>query len=129
MNAILSYQIRYTDDEKTIPSGIEEVVTPTDNPTLEMLQGAVDGLIETLGRIRSPFRDNVEIDAYVNQEGLLMSLPMVMAIYDEYGARPFAGNIVFVGGDSETGDSVALTEDEIDFIRDRIRGTTFLLLD
>lgn len=129
MQGLLSYQLRYADEDKSILSGIEEVITPTNSPTLEMLQSAVGGCIETMSRIMSPFRKNVEIDAYVNEEGLLIGLPIYFAVLDEHGVRPFAGNIVFVGANFNTGNSVALTEDEINFIRDRKRGANFLMLD
>ena len=129
MEGMISYQLRYYDEEKfpSLVSGIEEVVIPTDNPTLEMMQSAVGGSIETMTRIPSPTRENVEIDAYVNEEGLLIELPVVMAVYDEYGVRPFAGSIVFVGANDE-GESVSLTEEEIDFIRARYRDNMFLML-
>jgi hypothetical protein len=127
VQGILSYQIRTVDIGDTpVPTGIEEVVTPTDSPTLEHLQSAVDGLIETMTRLTSPFRKGITIDAYVNEEGLNIGLPIVMAVSDKYGVRPFAGNIVFVGSNDD-GESVPLTDQEIDFIRDRQRGTTFLL--
>lgn len=129
MNGLLSYQLRYVDESQNFVSGVEEVVTPTDKPTLEMMQETVGGYIETMTRIPSPFRKEVEIDAFVNEEGLLIGLPIVMAVMDDYGVRPFAGNVVFVGANIRTGESVALTAEEIDFIRDRRRGTNFMMLE
>lgn len=126
MQGILSYQLRISDNYF---SGVEEVITPTDKPTLEQAQEAVGGYVETMSRIKSPFRSHVTIDAYVNEEGLIIGLPIYFAVMDEYGVRPFAGNIVFIGANDRTGDWVPLTDEEIDFIRDRQRGDNFLLLE
>lgn len=130
MTGILSYQIRYYDEHETQVSGIEEVVTPTDEVTLQQMQDAVGGLICTLARFPSPFRPNVVIDSYVNDEGLLIRLPILMRFDGAWGVDghgSFAGNVVFVGADGP--ESVPLTDEEINYIRDNFTGSTFTVVE
>mgnify|MGYP001417846549 CR=1 FL=1 len=85
-------------------------------PELPTMQRVVNGLIETAFRVKSPFRKNISIDGYVNEEGLLMDLPRVLGVVDAYGERAFSGNMIIVGGDERNGKTVSLTEAELDYI-------------
>lgn len=95
-------------------------------PSLETMQGVVGGLIETMFTIPSPYRENVEITGYVNEEGLLIGLPICGVVLDEYGYRPFAGNMVMTG--LKDGDTVSLTEGEVGYLRSSWSGMKLTLL-
>jgi hypothetical protein len=91
------------------------------------MQEVVGGLIETMTRFPSPYRDSVTIDAYVNEEGMILNLPAVMGVLEEYGIDgfgTFCGNIVFVGS-NQSGESIPLTEEEIIYIQSRFESGTF----
>jgi hypothetical protein len=106
------------------------VVTPTEGvPSLSDMQAVVDGYIETAFRVPSPFRKNVSIDAYVNEEGLLIGLPRFVGVVDTYGQRTFAGNMVIVGGNENTGNTIALNEKELDYVTSKFNGHYFVLAD
>lgn len=83
-----------------------------DTLSLENLQRTVGGYIEVAWRTRSRHRPDVAIVVYVNEEGLVMGMPMTFCIVDqEYGLLgPFAGDAVVVG--LLDGDTVALTAEE-----------------
>jgi hypothetical protein len=90
----------------------------------------VGGYIETLGRVDSPFRSGIVIDSYVNEEGWILGLPILMSfngVYGVDGKGSFAGNIVFVGS-NDMGESVPLTDEEIEYIRLSFDQRTFSLL-
>lgn len=134
----IAYIIRYSDDEHSRPSGIEEVLTTEEqmqqmygteeHPVLAFLQSCVNGLIQPLHFIPSPYRDGVTIEAYVNEEGLCFALPILMGVdgcYGVDGMGSFAGNIVFAG--LKNGNTVPLTWDEIMYIEQSLDGDTFNL--
>lgn len=72
--------------------------------TLEALQKAVGGFIETVDR-----SDTLAL--LCNEEGLLMGLPYNHTLFE----MPFVGPIVAVGVDGE--EFVSLTPDQIQFLR------------
>jgi len=87
---------------------------------LNILQARVDGLIEAMFTIPSPSGvRNHSITGYVNEEGLLIGLPVWGAVDDEHGVRPFAGDMVVCGLNERTGDSRLLTSDEVDWLEAR----------
>jgi len=82
-------------------------------PTLAQMQEAVGGYITTGFRIQSATRPNVSIDYYVDDEGLLMSgNPVAKYLLEDGRVYELAGSGIFVGGDDDTGDAVALTAEE-----------------
>jgi Domain of unknown function (DUF3846) len=94
--------------------GVNTKVIETDKvPTLEVLQKCVGGLIESL------FTDqlgNIEVTGYVNEEGLLLQLPINTFWYNWNGQADgiiFAGNLVITGLDPNTGNTLLLTKDEV----------------
>ena len=87
-----------------------------DGDTLRILQKHVgDGLIETAARkrIREKGPDgeprNVCLDAYANEEGLMLGLPGNRLI----DGQPIVGDIVISGADEETGEAVSLSPAEL----------------
>lgn len=88
-------------------------------PTLTEMQAAVGGYIETALRVPSPDRENVTVDVYCNEEGLLMGLPLnfVRATDGSY----LAGDFVIVGCDESTGETVGLTTEEIGSVFDHLK--------
>ena len=86
------------------------------SPTLEEMQGAVGGLIDMAFCIPSHERETVTIDFYVNEEGLMIGLPIVLGINTRPGyVMPVAGNILICGSVDATGESVSLTMEEIEW--------------
>lgn len=82
-------------------------------PTLEEMQDIVDGYIETASRIPSS-RDGITIDFYCNDVGLLDGLPFLFTRSSD--GQPIAGNLVAVGGEVGTGESVALVDADFPLI-------------
>ena len=111
MSGYVTVTVTVSDTE---PSVVESVKTNT-VPNLEALQSVVGGLIEPMFTVPSPVRKNIELTAYVNEEGLCIGLPVRAAVVDSYGVRPFAGSMIIVGLDSE-GDTVLLDDSEIAFL-------------
>lgn len=85
-------------------------------PTLEDMQGVVGGYIDTAFRVPSPFRKNVSIDFYVNDEGLLIGLPQVVGVLSDSYKQVFAGSMVIVAGDERNGETVGMTDEEMTYI-------------
>ena len=79
-------------------------------PTLEQMQAAVGGYIETVFRVDSPCRKGVEIDVYANEEGLLIGLPIDHI--NKHTGYPIAGNIVITA--SKNGNTIEATPKEIE---------------
>ena len=80
-------------------------------PTLEKMQEVVGGYIETAVRCPSPTRKNITVDAYVNEEGLLINLPIDHVRMTDRSY--LAGNIVITGADENTGNTVEITKEEL----------------
>jgi len=85
-------------------------------PTLEQMQEIVGGYITTGFRLLSATRPHVQIDYYVDDEGLCKSdLPVLAYAVEDYEEYPtLAGDGVFVGGDTRDGETIALTQAEVD---------------
>ena len=78
-------------------------------PTLEQMQLDVGGYIETADRFSSG-RKSITVDIFCNEEGYLMGLPFT---YVNRNNNPIVGNLVVVGSNERTGNSVELTRDEL----------------
>lgn len=87
-------------------------------PTLTEMQSAVGGYIETALRVPSPDRENVTVDVYCNEEGLLMGLP-IQFVRGTDGSY-LAGDFVIVGCDDLTGNTIGLTTEEIGCVFDHL---------
>lgn len=86
-------------------------------PTLRDMQNAVGGYIELALAIASPTRKNVTVDAYCNEEGRLIGLPVFFVPSPKgtnRGAWPVAGNLVVAATNQRTGKTVAATSEELD---------------
>jgi hypothetical protein len=113
---------------KLVEGHRKAVVTPiTKKAPLSKLQKEVGGYIETMFTINSPLGGNNCLTGFVNEEGLLQGLPVVMAVMDEHGYRPFAGDIVIVGLDYEEGETKPLTEVEEKWILSHFNEQTGIL--
>lgn len=78
-------------------------------PTLEQMQKAVGGYIETADRFQTD-RAHVTVDVYCNEEGAMIGLPYTY--FNQYRTA-ICGDLVLVGGDNSTGENVELTKDEL----------------
>ena len=104
--------------DEDLPTEVEVIRTETP-PELDKLQEHVGGYSEPVFTVPSPFR-NQEVTGYVNEEGLLIGLPIKFAVSDSYGQRPFAGSLVIVGL-TRMGEGDVLTDEEIDHYLARIQ--------
>ena len=90
-------------------------------PQLKEMQDIVGGYIEPCFTIESPFRPNFLLTAYVNEEGLLIGLPIVFhVLYPNRAAVGMAGNVVFTAMEPEDGRTTAMTEQEVEFIKSEV---------
>lgn len=80
-------------------------------PSLEAMQKAVGGYICTALRVPSPTRADIAVDVFCNDEGLILGLPINHVRLTDMS--PLAGDLIIVGADENTGESVPLTRDEI----------------
>ena len=96
-------------------------------PNLSEMQKAVGGLIETALRIPSPDRRNVSVEVYCNEEGLLLGLPIQFTRATD-GAY-LAGDFVVVGYDTDSGNMVGLTTEEIGCVFDYLKELTEPIID
>lgn len=111
------------DNEVEDPDIVVSVTKSETPPKLERLQEVVGGLIESMFTVPSPFRRDISLTGYVNEEGLIYRLPMFAAVRDRYGVRPFAGNMVIVGLNEKNGETVLLTDEEIAHITNNFKST------
>lgn len=72
---------------------------------LKSLQSEVGGLIALVSL-------DAEVDAFVNDEGLLERLPFNRVLPTEYGKVPVVGNVIVVSHDDE-GDTAGLTDAQV----------------
>lgn len=87
--------------------GAKHVVLGGDH--LEGLQGLVGGYIEKVGSL--PFSDELVIDVYCNEEGMMHGLPSNRLVYiPSRGTFPVLGPIVLAGANPQTGENVSLNE-------------------
>lgn len=82
-------------------------------PSLEEMQRIVDGYIETALRLPSS-RDGITIDFYCNDMGRIEGLPMLYV--RAMDGETIAGNIVAVGGDVESGETVPLVDEDFPIV-------------
>jgi hypothetical protein len=115
--------IKLTDPEENGYLNLS-VVETVETPKLEDLQEVVGGYIEAMFTVPSPFRKTY-ITGYVNEEGLVYNLPILAMVNDEFGQRPFAGNMV-VTGLSEDGITTLLNAEEIEYISTRFLSRRYL---
>lgn len=79
-------------------------------PSLAQMQEAVGGYIEAALHHPSP-RKHITVDAWVNEEGLLIGLPIQYRRSTD--GSLLAGTIVITATNERTGNTVEATEDEI----------------
>lgn len=80
-------------------------------PDLAAMQTAVGGYITTADRWPSPERENVTVDVWCNDEGLLENLPIYWI--RRLDAQPIAGNLCITATDETEGETISATEREI----------------
>lgn len=86
-------------------------------PTLFEMQKVVGGYIETALRVPTN-RKNITVNVYVNEEGLLLGLPLNYRRKTD--GSYLAGDMVIVGGNEADGSSAGLTADEIGSVFDHL---------
>ena len=87
---------------------------PVDIPmTLEAMQEIVGGYIEAAFTIPSPFGKGRAVTGYVNEEGMLLGLDTFMT----FNGRPFCGPCIVIGLDYNSGESIPLSVQEIEWIK------------
>ena len=98
----------------TADNEIREEVLPHKD-TLQFLQGCVGGLIQVPGYFGE------RLTMYVNEEGLLMGLP-VNKIATWVLGYSLVGDVVIVGADPESGDTVGIPYDVLpDLVESLVR--------
>lgn len=94
--------------------------------SLKSLQTNVGGCIEPAFTIPSPIdsrrAEGIALTGYVNEEGLLERLPVTVAlrIAPDYGYTPMAGNMIIVGLNQRDGETVGLSDEELDWLEKRL---------
>ncbi len=101
-----------------------EVVEDSKKDALELAQSCVGGLIES---VDGYFDLPAGVHGWVNEEGLLMNLDLVMIF--TYGGRVgwLVGNVVFTGINEE-GWITSLTEDQIEQTKQHIEAMTQMIM-
>ena len=87
---------------------------------LPVMQDAVGGYIETGFRLDSETRKGIQIDFWVNDEGLFISDNPVMQYKVGENVVQLVGPGIFTGADSE-GENIELTHEEIDQIQNSVK--------
>ena len=94
---------------------------PSTTPSLESMQKMVGGLIEPIFTVQRPGAEpDKMITGYVNEEFLFIfgeDAPDTGTVNFPDYFQPWKGNMVIVGLDYATGDSVALTEEDKLFLQ------------
>ena len=124
---IVGWQLRFYDESEQQLSGTEEVVRKIEDPKTcyTHVRDIVGNIIECVCRVKSPFRKNVSIEAYVDEDGLYTK-----GIWFRIGDRPIPGDIAFTAvALTQEPHFIPLTEEEVDWIRDRFDGQVFSLVD
>jgi len=107
-------------------SGWAPIVAPIDGDasSLQFLQDAVGGYIEVALDIPSPVGTARSLTVYCNEVGLLLDLTPFFAIVVRDGQRMrfqvYAGPCIIVATNHATGDTEALTADEIAWLEARL---------
>jgi hypothetical protein len=87
--------------------------------TLAAMQDTVGGYIAPAFTVPSPTRPGFAVTGYVNDEGILMDLPVTL-VHTE-SEDPLCGPVLICGLDETTGDTTPLDADELDWIKSRLR--------
>lgn len=95
--------------------------------SLDALQSSVGGYIEPAFTVASPTRSGVAVTGYVNEEGILLGLPVTVLLSRRPFARgqqahgtPLCGPMLICGLDERTGETVGLDASELEWIADRL---------
>jgi hypothetical protein len=80
---------------------------------LKSLQNEVGGYIEAAFTVPSIDGGSRFVTGYVNEEGLLIGLPMCLLTAD---GNSYSGNCIIVGLDYKTGDTVPLSATELAWV-------------
>lgn len=106
--------LRYNDASN--PTSLEMV--EIDGSGLDKMQECVGGLIEPVFTVCMPGRpSHLLITGYANEEARLFNLPELGGVFDEHGARSFAGQMVITGLNDKTGESRELTQAEKTWVK------------
>lgn len=92
---------------------------PVSHPlTLAALQETVGGYIEAAFTIPSPTRqaEGIAVTGYVNDEGLIIGLPVSVLLGNATHMQPMAGPLLVCGLDTRSGETVPLDAEELDWI-------------
>ena len=97
-----------------ITSYDDVVVREVDKIDYEMLSTALDGMIELVSI-------SDDIDIWVNEEGKIRQLPLNVygtLLWNKVLNQPdvIAGNMIITGGVDETGETVGLSDANIDYV-------------
>jgi hypothetical protein len=91
-----------------------------DHPlTLAAMQETVGGYIAPAFTVPSPTRPGFAVTGYVNDEGILMDLPITL-VHTE-SDDPLCGPVLVCGLDETTGDTAPLDAEELAWITSRLR--------
>lgn len=98
-----------------VRDGAMEVVSATSLSTLEALQKVVDGYIEPVFTIPSQTRGpRINLTGYANEEGWIHQLPPnVHLAFPDGRTLLIAGALAIIGLDTDDGESVGLTAEEV----------------
>jgi len=83
--------------------------------TLAAMQETVGGYITPAFTVPSPTRPGFAVTGYVNDEGILMNLPVTL-VHTE-SDDPLCGPVLICGLDETTGDTTPLDAAELDWIK------------
>jgi len=96
-------------------------------PDLDTLQKAIDGYIELIFSVQSPYQHHHHIIGYVNDEGLLRRLPVHYSVdYGNSHVLPIYGRVVILAV-TNRGESAVLTSDEIGLVIGSIKNGVIYL--
>lgn len=134
MTGYVALRIQGKEEEGTLNMTCD-VVPYDEDIKLDQMQAVVGGYIERMFTIRTPDPDRVaediELDGWVNEEGLIYNLPVVAAIHQRgYPLRPFAGSLLITASarskNPEDGRrAVPMTEREIAYIQEGFSANLF----
>lgn len=101
--------------------GLTEM-TYNDGESYEFLRNAVGGYLQL---VPNTYFDEKGIDLWCNEEGKLNDLPCCAALVSENKVFDIVvGNIVFTRA-NDMGETVSLTDEDIDYIKDWYNSTTW----
>jgi hypothetical protein len=89
--------------------------------TLDAMQQAVDGYIEAVFTVPSPAGGSRYVTGYCNEEGKLRELQPTTVLEHDGWTDMIAGPLFITGLDDSTGETVPLTNEELDWVERRVR--------